>query len=94
MYEYLGYTGGFFYIVCYFPQIYDIWYGNKNRINTPFFCIQVIAAAAMLSYAILNILWPILILNGLTLFFLLIILYGIKYKKFNKRIPEIQDIRI
>ena len=83
MYEFLGYIGGFFYVICYFPQIYDIWYGNKNRINTPFFCIQIVAAGSMFAYAFLNKIWPILILNGLTLIFLSIILWGIKYKKFN-----------
>ena len=82
MYEFLGYIGGFFFIICYIPQIYDIWYGNQNRINTPFFCIQMVAAAAMFSYAFFNMLWPILILNGITLILLSIILCGIKYKKF------------
>ena len=80
MYEFLGYIGGFFYSICYIPQIYDIWYGNKNRVNTPFFCIQIIGASAMFTYAFLNMLWPILILNGLSLFLLSVILCGIKYK--------------
>ena len=31
MYDYFAYIGGFFYLVCYMPQIYEIWHKKTNK---------------------------------------------------------------
>ena len=77
MYDYFAYIGGFFYLVCYMPQIYEIWHKKTNKINTPFISIQLFGAIFMTIYAYFNNLLPILCLNSCTMVFILIILYGI-----------------
>ena len=83
MYDYLAYIGGLFYIICYAPQIYDIWFEHTDRINIPFFFIQLAGAIFMILYAYLNSLIPIICLNASAIFFILLILCGI-YREKNK----------
>ena len=78
MYEWLGYIAGFFYIICYFPQIMEIYCKKTNDLNNFFIYFQMIGGVFMLSYGIMNNLSPIIALNGTVLFFLLVILYGVK----------------
>ncbi|ANS04213.1 hypothetical protein [uncultured Mediterranean phage] len=78
MYEWLGYIAGFFYIICYFPQIMEIYYKKTNDLSNLFIYFQMIGGVFMLSYGIMNNLSPIIALNGTVLLFLSVILYGLK----------------
>ena len=81
MFDFLAYIGGFFYLVCYAPQIYDLWFEHTDRINTLFFIIQLFGAGFMTAYAYLNTLYPIIALNTSSIVCIFIILYGIKKNK-------------
>ena len=78
MYEWLGYIAGFFYIICYFPQIMEIYCKKTNDLNNFFIYFQMIGGVFMLSYGIINNLLPVVILNSTVLLFLFVILYGVK----------------
>ena len=78
MYEWLGYIAGFFYIICYFPQIMEIYCKKTNDLNNFFIYFQMIGGVFMLSYGIMNNLSPIIALNSTVLLFLGVILYGVK----------------
>ena len=78
MYDWLGYISGFFYIICYFPQISEIYCKKTNVLSNLFIYFQIIGAFFMLSYGIINNLLPIVILNSTVLLFLFVILYGVK----------------
>lgn len=77
MYDIIAYIGGIFYIICYFPQIYDLWYKTTKSINPAFFFLQLIGATLMIIYAYLNRLLPIICLNGTSILCIFIILYCI-----------------
>ena len=79
VYEYLGYISGFFYIVCFLPQIYTTWYGKSDKLSIYMVLLQMMGALFMISYAYLNQLYPILMLNGLTILCLLVIMLGMYY---------------
>ena len=75
-YDFLGYIGGFFYAICYIPQLYSMFCGNNNNdINIYYIYSQILGAGFMISYGILNQLLPIIILNIFTISCLIIILY-------------------
>lgn len=75
-YEYLGYISGFFYIVCFLPQIYTTWKGKSDKLSIYMVLLQMLGAIFMISYAYINKLYPILMLNGLTICCLLVIMVG------------------
>ena len=76
VFESLGYLAGVFYIVCYLPQIYGIFTNRSNKLDIRMIYLQGIAATLMVSYATLNNLYPIILLNILTLVCLIIIWCG------------------
>jgi uncharacterized protein with PQ loop repeat len=76
VYDFLGFIGGFFYAVCFIPQLYSMFCGkNNNDVNIYYIYCQILGASFMISYGTLNQLLPIIILNAFTLFCLLIVLY-------------------
>ena len=77
-FEILGYISGFFYIICYLPQIYNIWNKSSNKLDLRMIYLQGVAAILMTCYAILNKLYPILLLNTMTIVSVLLILWGAK----------------
>ena len=76
MYDWLGYTAGFFYVTCYIPQILEIFYKKTDKLNNLFLYLQLAGASFMIAYSIINDLLPILILNSITFMMLCIILRG------------------
>ncbi len=75
-YDFLGYLGGFFYAVCFIPQLYSMFRNNdnSNEINIYYIYCQLLGAGFMISYSILNQLLPIIILNVFTFICLVVIL--------------------
>ena len=84
-YDFLGYIGGFFYAICYIPQLYSMFCGdnNNNKINIYYIYSQGLGAGFMISYGILNQLLPIIILNIFSATCLIVILY-----KLCKTVPD------
>ena len=78
MYDWLGYIGGFFYVLCYLPQIMELYCKKTNNLNNLFVYFQILGGIFMLSYGFTNSIFPVIILNIITLVCLLIIIYGIK----------------
>ena len=62
-YNYLGYIGGFFYAICYFPQLYSMWKGENYDINIYYIICQFMGSGSMIAYASLNNIPPVLWLN-------------------------------
>ena len=81
MLDFLGYIGGGLFILCYIPQIHDIFYKEGERVNIPFFLLQLVACICMTIYGLFNNLLPIIILNLTSAFFLCVILCGILKKR-------------
>lgn len=78
--EFLGYIGGFFYAICYFPQLYSMWKGKNFDINIYYIISQIIGSSSMIAYASLNNIYPVLWLNFFSCVCLLIIIWFFKKK--------------
>jgi len=71
-----GYVAGFLYVICYIPQIYSIYKNESMHISSYFIVLQLMAASLMSVYGILENLQPIYLLNIISTFFMLIIVWG------------------
>ena len=80
-YDWIGYLSGFFFIICYIPQIYTLWNGNTNKLNIYMIILQLLGSIGMLTYAIINNLIPIIALNAASALCLVIIGYFALVKK-------------
>ncbi len=80
MYDWLGYVSGFFYIICYFPQISEIYCKKRNDLSNLFIYFQMVGGVFMLAYGILNTLLPVIILNITVLVCLSVILFGLRVR--------------
>jgi uncharacterized protein with PQ loop repeat len=80
-YDWVGYIAGFFFIICYFPQIYTLWHGQTGQLNIYMIILQLLGAIGMTIYAILNSLIPIIVLNTTSVLCLAIIAYCALAKK-------------
>ena len=76
MYDWIGFVAGFFYIICYLPQIAEIYYKQTDKLNNIFIYFQLCGASFMIAYSIMNHLLPIMILNITTFVLLCIIAIG------------------
>ncbi len=74
-YDWIGYLAGFFYIICYIPQIYTLHRGKTDKLNIYMIFLQMLGAIGMTTYAILNNLMPIIILNSTATLLLIVISY-------------------
>ncbi len=74
-YDWIGYLAGFFYIICYIPQIYTLHHGKTDKLNIYMIFLQMLGAIGMTIYAILNNLMPIIILNSAGALLLIVISY-------------------
>ncbi len=80
-YDWIGYLAGFFYIICYIPQIYTLRNGETNKLNIYMIILQLLGAIGMTIYAVLNNLYPIIVLNTASTLCLLSITYYAYAKK-------------
>ena len=71
-----GWIGSFFYAICLFPQIYDIWKNKSSELNMNFMYLQFLGASFMFLYGLINKLYPIMALNGFTWLCLVLIIIG------------------
>ena len=82
-----GYTAAFLYVICYIPQIYNIYKKGTLYISNYFILLQFSAAVLMTIYGIMEDLKPIYILNLSSSVLILIIIIGI-YKTYRNRSPR------
>ena len=74
-YDWIGYIAGFFFIICYLPQIYTLQHGKPDKINIYMIILQLLGVIGMTIYAILNSMIPIIVLNTSSILCLVIIAY-------------------
>ena len=82
-----GYIAAFLYVICYIPQIYNIYKKGTLYISNYFMILQFSAAVLMTIYGIMEDLKPIYILNLSSSVLILIIIIGI-YKTYRNRSPR------
>ncbi len=82
-----GYFAAFLYVICYIPQIYNIYKKGTLYISNYFMLLQFSAAVLMTIYGIMEDLKPIYILNLSSSVLILIIIIGI-YKTYRNRSPR------
>ena len=82
-----GYIASLLFIICYLPQIYNIFKRDTLYLSNYFIFLQFVAAVLMSIYGVMEDLKPIYILNISASFLLLIILIGI-YKTHRNRSPR------
>ena len=87
MYEFIGYIGGFFYAICYFPQIHDIFKKGTTKLNNIFLLMQFFGAICMIVYSTYNFLMPIFCLNIIALISIIVIYFGVR--RFENLPPQI-----
>ena len=85
--EICGYIASLLFIICYLPQIYNIYKRDTLYLSNYFILLQFTAAVLMSIYGVMEDLKPIYILNISASFLLLIILIGI-YKTHRNRSPN------
>ena len=82
-----GYIATFLFVICYIPQIYNIYKKGTLYLSNYFILLQFSAAVLMTIYGIMEDLKPIYILNISSAILMLIILIGI-YKTHRNRSPR------
>jgi uncharacterized protein with PQ loop repeat len=80
----IGWSGFFFYSICYFPQIYGIYKNESPELNMTFMYLQFLGASSMFTYGVLKTLYPIIVLNAFSWICVVFIIIGmLKNKKEN-----------
>ena len=85
--EICGYIASFLYVICYLPQIYNIYKKGTLYLSNYFMLLQFTASVLMSIYGVMEDLKPIYILNISSAALILLILIGI-YKTHRNRSPN------
>ena len=88
--EICGYIASLLFIICYLPQIYNIYKRDTLYLSNYFILLQFTAAVLMSIYGVMEDLKPIYILNISASFLLLIILIGIYKTHRNRSLRHLQ----
>tara|TARA_B100000029_G_C17408885_1_gene899946 strand:- start:448 stop:723 length:276 start_codon:yes stop_codon:yes gene_type:complete len=81
-----GWCGGFFYAICYLPQVLGTCKNKSPELNMNFIYLQFLGASSMFLYGLTNKLYPIMALNGYSWICLVLIMGGHFRNERNKQI--------